>query len=47
MSMIEKELILRDLQNTLHNTDNEQVKLVIGNVIADVLSGKFDIRIWD
>lgn len=44
--MIEKELILRDLQNTLHTTENEQVKMIIGNVIADILSGKFNVRVW-
>lgn len=44
--MIQKDLLLSELQKQVRETDNEQVKLALGAVIAEVLSGKFNIRVW-
>jgi hypothetical protein len=44
--VIEKELLLIDLQKQLHNVDNEEVKMMLQNLIADVLSEKYAPRIW-
>jgi hypothetical protein len=44
--MLEKELLLMDLQEQLHNTDNEGIKIIINNIIADIISNKYAPRIW-
>jgi hypothetical protein len=44
--MLEKELLLKDLQEQLHNADNEGIKIIINNIIADVLTGKYNVRVW-
>jgi hypothetical protein len=45
--MIQKELILKDLQKQIHSTDDEQTKLILSSVIADILSEKYAIKIWE
>jgi hypothetical protein len=45
--MIEKQLLLKDLQKQLHETDNDQTKVIISNLIADILTDKYSVRIWD
>jgi hypothetical protein len=44
--MLEKELLLNDLQEQLKNTDNEGIKIIINNIIADVVTGKYNVRTW-
>jgi hypothetical protein len=44
--MIEKELILRDLQEQLHNATDETVKTVLQGLIADILSDRYNVRVW-
>lgn len=44
--MLEKELLLNDLQEQLRNADNEGIKIIINNIIADVLTGKYNVRVW-
>jgi hypothetical protein len=44
--MIEKELLIRDLQEQLRKTEDEQTKVILANIISDVISGKYNIRVW-
>ena len=44
--MIEKELLLNDLQKQLHDTEDETKQIVLRNIIADILSNKYSVRIW-
>lgn len=44
--MIEKELLLNDLQKQIKETEDEQTKVILANIISDVISGKYNIRVW-
>lgn len=44
--MIQKDLLLQDLQKQLHNTEDDQTKVILSNLIADVLTGKFNVKVW-
>ena len=44
--MIEKELLLADLQKQIKETEDEQTKVILANIISDVISGKYNIRVW-
>jgi hypothetical protein len=44
--MVEKDLILKDLQEKLRSADDEKTKLILSEVIADLISGKYNIRVW-
>jgi hypothetical protein len=44
--MIEKELLLKELQTKLHNSEDDQVKLLLNELIGKVADGQFNIRVW-
>jgi hypothetical protein len=44
--MIQKDILLQDLQKQLHNAEDDQTKVILNGIIADVLSGKFNVRVW-
>jgi hypothetical protein len=44
---MEKELILIDLQKQLHESDNPEVKMMLNNIISNILTNKYNVRIWD
>lgn len=44
--MIEKELLLQELQTKLHNTEDNQVKIILNELIYKVADGQFNIRVW-
>jgi uncharacterized protein (UPF0297 family) len=44
--MIEKQLILKDLEYTLDNSTNEAVKEILTQVIQSIETGEYNARIW-
>ena len=44
--MIEKQLLLIDLQEQLKAAQNDLTKAVLQHIIADVLSDKYNVRTW-
>lgn len=44
--MIEKELLLLSLQERLNEETNADKRLLLQAIISDVLSNKFQVRIW-
>jgi hypothetical protein len=44
--MLEKELLLKELQTKLHATEDEQTKILINELIWNISSGKYNVRVW-
>lgn len=44
--MIQTDKLLRDLQEQLRKTDDDQVKKMINLLIGEIVSGKYVPNIW-
>ncbi|MED3562351.1 hypothetical protein [Bacillus xiapuensis] len=44
--MLEKELLLAELQEKLHNTKDDQTKMLLNELIGNITSGVYNIRVW-
>jgi hypothetical protein len=44
--MIEKELLLKELQSKLHNTEDGQIKILLNELIYKITDGQFNVRVW-
>lgn len=44
--MIEKELILVDLQRQMHESEDTNVKYAIAEIISEIIGHTYDVRIW-
>jgi hypothetical protein len=44
--MVQKDLLIQELQKQLHNTENTETKVLLNSLIADVLTGKFNVKVW-
>jgi hypothetical protein len=44
--MIQKELLLKELQIQLHNATNDETKILLNGLIYEIADGHFNIRVW-
>lgn len=44
--MVQKELILKELQTQLHKAEDDKTKMVLNELIFKVASNEFAVRIW-
>lgn len=44
--MVQKELLLQELQEKLHSTEDEQIKILLNELIYKVADGQFNVRVW-
>jgi hypothetical protein len=45
--MIQKELLLKELQTKLHNTEDDQIKIVLNELIYNIADGKYNVKVWE
>jgi hypothetical protein len=44
--MIEKELLLIDIQRQMHESEDPNVKTALATIISEIISGTYNVRIW-
>lgn len=44
--MIDKQLILNDLQKQMREAEDSTVKVTIAAIISEIVGGTYDARIW-
>jgi hypothetical protein len=44
--MIEKQLIIADLQEQIKKTDDPKTRAILAEIIGNIFTGKYSVRIW-
>jgi hypothetical protein len=44
--MLDKQVLLKELQTLLHNATDDETKIVLNGLIYEIADGRFNIRVW-